>query len=39
MSTWEDLNSSSSDFEKEANIGLMTDVADNSTLENSNNEG
>jgi len=38
MSTWEDLDSSSSDSEEEANIGLMTDVADNSMSEDSNNE-
>ena len=29
MSTWEDLDSSSSDFGEETNIGLMTEVADN----------
>jgi len=38
MSTWEDLNASSSDSEEEANIGLMTDVADNSMLEDSDND-
>jgi len=38
MSTWEDLDSSSSDSEKEANISLMTDVIDNSMSEDSNNE-
>ena len=38
MSTWGDLDSSSSDSEEEANIGLMTDVADNSMLEDSDNE-
>jgi len=37
-STWEDLDSSSSDSEEEANIGLMTDVADNSMSEDSDNE-
>ena len=30
MSTWENLDSSNSDSEEEANIGLMTNVADNS---------
>jgi len=35
MSTWEDFVSSSSDFEEEANIGLMDDVVDNSMLEDS----
>jgi len=38
MSTWEDLDSSSSDYEEEANIGLMTDVADNFMSEDSDNE-
>jgi len=38
MSTWKDLVSSSSDFEEEANIGLMTDVADNSMSKDSDNE-
>ena len=38
MSTWEDLDSSSSDSEEEPNIGLMTDVADNSMSEDSDNE-
>ena len=38
MSTWEDLNSSSSDSGEEANIGLMTNVADNSMSEDSHNE-
>jgi len=27
MSTWEDLNSSNSDYEEETSIGLMADVA------------
>jgi len=38
MSTWEDLDSSSSDSEDEANIGLMIDMADNSMSKDSNNE-
>jgi len=38
MSTWEDLDSSSSDSEEEANIGLMTNVVDNSMLEDSDNK-
>jgi len=38
MSTWEDLDSSSSDSEEEANIGLVTDVVDNVMSEDSDNE-
>jgi len=38
MSTWEDLDSSSFDSDKEENIGFMDDVANNSMLEDSNNE-
>jgi len=38
MSTWKDLDSSSSDYREEANIGLMTDVANNSLSEDSDNE-
>ena len=38
MSTWEDLGSSSSDSEEEANIGLMADVADNSLSKDSDNK-
>jgi len=32
------LDSSNSDFEEETNIGLMTDVTDNSMSEDSDNE-
>ena len=38
MSTWEDLDSSSSDTDEESNIGLMADEADNSMSEDSNND-
>jgi len=38
MSTSKDLDSSSSDSEEEANIGLMSDVVDNSMSEDSDNE-
>ena len=38
MSTWEDLDSSSSDYEEEPNIGLMTDVANNSMSKDLDNE-
>jgi len=38
MSTWEDLDSCSSDSKEEASIDLMADVADNSMLEDSDNE-
>jgi len=38
MSTWEDLDSSNSDTDEESNIGLMTDEADNSMSEDSDNE-
>jgi len=38
MSTWEDLDSSSSDTDEESNIGLMADETDNSMLEDSDNE-
>ena len=38
ISTWEDLDSSSSDSGEETNIGLMTDVAYNSMSEDSDNE-
>ena len=39
MSTWENLDSSSSDTDEELNIGLMADEADNSMSEDSDNEG
>jgi len=38
MSTWKDLDSSSFDSKEEANIGLMIDVANNSMLEDLDNE-
>ena len=38
MSTWENLDSSSSDTDEESNIGLMADEADNSKSEDSDNE-
>jgi len=38
MSTWENLDSSNSDSEEEANIGLINDVVDNSMSEDSDNE-
>ena len=38
MSTWEGLDSFNSDFEEEANIGLMDDVANNSMSKDSDNE-
>jgi len=38
MSTWEDLDSSSSDFEEEANTGLIDDVVDKFMSEDSDNE-
>jgi len=38
MSTWEDLDSSSSDTDEESSIGLMADVADKSMSEDSDNE-
>jgi len=38
MSTSEDLNSSSSDFDQEAHVGLMVDTVYNSTSEKSDEE-
>jgi len=38
MSTWEDLDSSSSDTDEESNIGLMADESDNTMSEDSDNE-
>ena len=38
MSTWEDLDSSSFDSREDANIGIMTDVADNSMSGDSDSE-
>jgi len=35
MSTWEDLDSSSSDYDQEAHVSLMTDTIYNSTSEES----